>query len=137
MASFAAVFSATAAFGLAACAAFLDGQGKGPRDLSGASGIETVDEERGEPLAGGYAAGDMQDEGAKKALQIATDAIYERFPTRALVDAVSLETQVVAGLNYRYRIEMGGSPDARAIFEAIVYRDLDDNYELNRLTKLQ
>ncbi len=137
MASFAAVFSATAAFGLAACAAYLDSQDAAAGGQPEGSVIITVDEEAGEVLAGGYSTGDMEEDGAKRALKIATDAIYHRFPTRALVDSVSLETQVVAGLNYRYRIEMGGAPDVRAIFEAIVFRDLDDTYELTSLTKLQ
>lgn len=138
MASYAAIFAATAAFGLAACAAFLDEQDKvsaSPGDEP--AGFETVSDPDAEMVTGGYGAGDLEEDGAKTALRIATDAIYERFPTRALVDTVSLETQVVAGLNYRYRIEMTGSPDARSIYEATVYRDLDDNFELTSLNKLQ
>ena len=64
-------------------------------------------------------------------------AIYKQYPTRALVDRVALETQVVAGLNYRFRVEMTGAPEARAIYSAVVYRNLDDDYELTTLDKLQ
>ena len=137
MASYAATFAATAAFGLAACAAFLDDKEARASSADTGETIETVAQDRPDMVVGGYGSGDMASPGARKGLQIATDAIYARFPTRALVETVSVETQVVAGLNYRYRIEMSGSPEARAIYEAVVYRDLDDNYELTSLTKLQ
>lgn len=137
MASYAATFAATAAFGLAACAAFLDDKQAGIASAETSEPFETVPEDEAEPVAGGYAPADMEAEGAETALRIATDAIHERYPTRAQVETVSLETQLVAGLNYRYRIEMSGSPQARAIYEAVIYRDLEDNYELTSLTKLQ
>ncbi len=138
MASYAATFAATAAFGLAACAAFLDEQDKaGALPGDGSAGFETVAETEGEMVTGGYGTGDLEEDGAKTALSIATEAIYQRYPTRALVEAVTLETQVVAGLNYRYSIEMSGSQNARGIYEATVYRDLDDNFELTSLAKLQ
>lgn len=89
------------------------------------------------PLAGGYAPGDVSDPIAKAAYNMVQDAIYDQFPTRALVDVVTLETQVVAGLNYRFRVEMTGSADARAIYDAVVYRDLQGDLELTRLEKLQ
>ena len=50
---------------------------------------------------------------------------------------MSLETQVVAGLNYRFRVEMTGSPEGRSVYTATVYRNLDDEYELTALDKLQ
>jgi len=89
------------------------------------------------PIVGGYVPGDVSDPAAKAAYDMVHAAIYEQYPTRALVDAVSLETQVVAGLNYRFRVEMTGSPQARGIFEAVIYRDLDGNLSLTRLDKLQ
>lgn len=90
-----------------------------------------------EILVGGYGPGDPAEPGAKLAYQMVEKAIYERYPTRALVDVVTLETQLVAGLNYRFRVEMTGAPDSRAIFSAVVYRDLSDTYELTSLEKLQ
>ncbi|MEM9740878.1 MAG: hypothetical protein AAF829_13545, partial [Pseudomonadota bacterium] len=73
-----------------------------------------------EPLPGGYGPGDPAEPGAKVAYQMVEQAIYDQYPTRALVDVVALETQVVAGLNYRFRVEMTGAPQARAIYEAAV-----------------
>ena len=88
-------------------------------------------------IVGGYGPGDVAEPGAKIAYDMVEAAIYEQYPTRALVDQVTLETQVVAGLNYRFRIEMTGAPEARAIYSAVVYRNLDDAYELTSLDKLQ
>lgn len=88
-------------------------------------------------IAGGYGDGNLNEEGAQTALRLVETAIYDRYPSRALIDQVSLETQVVAGLNYRFRIEMSGAPESRAIYEAVVYRDLEDSYELTSLTRLQ
>lgn len=86
---------------------------------------------------GGYGPGDLSQEGAKTALALVETAIYERYPSRAMIETVELETQLVAGLNYRFRIEMSGAPESRAIYEAVVYRDLDDNYEITSLNRLQ
>lgn len=88
-------------------------------------------------IVGGYGPGDVSDPGAKIAYEMVEAAIYERYPTRALVDSVSLETQVVAGLNYRFRVDMTGSPEGHSVYQAVVYRDLDGSYELTSLDKLQ
>ncbi|MCI4645546.1 MAG: hypothetical protein MRY64_12270 [Hyphomonadaceae bacterium] len=88
-------------------------------------------------IVGGYGPGDVSDPGAKIAYDLVEAAIYEQYPTRALVDSVALETQVVAGLNYRFRVEMTGSPESRAIYEGVVYRNLDNAYELTALSKVQ
>lgn len=88
-------------------------------------------------IVGGYGAGDVSEPGAQTAYGLAQDAIYTAHPTRALVDKVELETQVVAGLNYRFRIEMTGSQDARDIYSVTVYRDLEGTYTVTDLTKLQ
>lgn len=90
-----------------------------------------------EPMPGGYGPGDPSEPGAKIAYEIVEAAIYDAFPSRALVDTVALETQIVAGRNYRFRVEMTGAPEARGIYEAVVFRGLDDSYELTRLEKLQ
>lgn len=88
-------------------------------------------------IVGGFAPGDVSEAGAQVAYQMAADAIYAAYPSRALVDEVSLETQVVAGMNYRFRIEMTGAPEARDIYSVTVYRDLQDAYEVTDLSKLQ
>lgn len=59
-------------------------------------------------IMGGYGAADLNDAGVKAAQAIAVNEIYTRQPTRALVDKVTVETQVVAGLNYRFNITMSG-----------------------------
>ena len=88
-------------------------------------------------IVGGFGPGDVADPGARIAYELVEEAIYTQYPTRALVDSVSLETQVVAGLNYRFRVEMTGSPEGRSVYTATVYRNLDDEYELTALDKLQ
>lgn len=99
---------------------------------------ETFDRAASEDvIAGGYGTGDLEDPATQTAYQIVLDAIAERYPSRALVEKKEVEVQVVAGLNYRFRIEMSGDPQTRAIYEAVVYRDLDDTYELTRLDRLQ
>jgi len=131
---------ALAAFALfAACNSVQPGRA----DANAPAGQEMEPVELGETsmgddiVVGGYGPGDASEPGAKLAYQMVEEAIYERYPTRALVDVVTLETQLVAGLNYRFRVEMTGAPDSRAIFSAVVYRDLSDTYELTSLEKLQ
>jgi|GEM_PF-1274422 len=87
-------------------------------------------------LVGGYAPADIEDEASTKAKEMVIDEIYKRFPTRALVDKVDMEIQVVAGLNYRFQIEMTGNQANRDVFTGVVYRDLDDNYKLTSLDRL-
>lgn len=88
-------------------------------------------------MVGGYAPGDVSTPGASVAYDVAVEAIHAAYPTRALVDEVSLETQVVAGLNYRFRIEMTGAAESRDIYSVTVYRNLEDRYEVTDLSKLQ
>ncbi len=88
-------------------------------------------------LVGGYAPAAIEDEASIKAKEMVIDAIYKRFPTRALVDNVDMEIQVVAGLNYRFQIEMTGNQANRDVFTGVVYRDLDDNYKLTSLDRLK
>lgn len=72
------------------------------------------------PIAGGYGQSNPEDEGLKAAQKIAVDEIYKRNPTRALVEKATAETQVVAGLNYRFTIVMSGG----ATYRVVVFRDL-------------
>lgn len=88
-------------------------------------------------VAGGYGGADLGDEWTREAYALAVEAIYEAHPTRAEVETVTSEVQVVAGLNYRFRIEMSGPPETRAIYRAVVFRSLDGAYELSELAKLQ
>lgn len=74
------------------------------------------------PVVGGYAPADLADEGVKAALAVATDAIYTRNPTRALVEKTEAQVQVVAGLNYAFDITMTGG----AHYKIVVYKPLGD-----------
>lgn len=84
------------------------------------------------PIVGGYAPANLEDETVKAAEKVATDAIYTRNPTRALVEKVEAEQQVVAGMNYRFTITMTGG----AKYGVTVYRDLDGKMEVTDYTKL-
>jgi hypothetical protein len=84
------------------------------------------------PIVGGYAPADLADETVKAAQVVATDAIYTRNPTRALVEKVEVEQQVVAGMNYRFTITMSGG----AKYGVTVYRDLDGKMEVTDYAKL-
>ncbi|MEL6754612.1 MAG: hypothetical protein AAFO57_11345 [Pseudomonadota bacterium] len=135
-----AIPAALSAFALfTACSAVQSNaneQAQGAREDTGPTYVE-LDPADYEPLPGGFGPGDPSEPGAKVAYEMVVDAIYEQYPTRALVDVVTLETQVVAGLNYRFRVEMTGAPEARAIYQAKVYRDLEDTYEITSLEKIQ
>lgn len=71
-------------------------------------------------IVGGYGSADLNDAGVKAAQKVAVDAIYTRNPTRALVEKVTAEQQVVAGLNYSFTIVMTGG----STYRIVVYRDL-------------
>jgi hypothetical protein len=83
-------------------------------------------------ITGGYAPADLADETVKAAQTVATDAIYTRDPTRALVEKVEAEQQVVAGMNYRFVITMTGGGK----FGVTVFRDLDGKMEVTEYAKL-
>ena len=72
------------------------------------------------PVVGGYGQSNPEDEGVKAAQRLAVDEVYRRNPTRALVEKATAETQVVAGLNYRFTIAMTGG----ATYRIVVFRDL-------------
>jgi hypothetical protein len=84
------------------------------------------------PVVGGYAPANLEDEMVKAAQAVATDAIYTRNPTRALVEKVEAEQQVVAGMNYRFTITMTGG----AKYGVTVFRDLDGKMEVSEYAKL-
>jgi hypothetical protein len=83
-------------------------------------------------ITGGYSPASLNDEMTKAAQAVAVDAIYKRDPTRALVEKVEVEMQVVAGLNYRFVITMTGG----ARYDVTVYRKLDGTMEVTNYAKL-
>ena len=83
-------------------------------------------------MTGGYSPASLDDEMTKAAQAVAVDAIYTRDPTRALVEKVEAEIQVVAGLNYRFVITMTGG----ARYGVTVYRKLDSTMEVTEYARL-
>lgn len=83
-------------------------------------------------IAGGYVDASPQDEGVKAAQAVAVNEIYTRNPTRALVETVEVQMQVVAGLNYAFDITMSGG----ARFKVTVYRDLQGKMQVTAFEKV-
>lgn len=83
-------------------------------------------------IVGGYSAASLSDAGVKEAQAVAEKEIYARNPTRALVEKVSVETQVVAGRNYRFNIVMSGG----ASYRVVVYQPLQGEMTVTAYEKL-
>jgi hypothetical protein len=73
------------------------------------------------PLAGGYAPASASDSDVMAAEKVALDEIYRREPQRSLVENVTREQQVVAGMNYRFNVTMSN----RVTYRVVVYKPLD------------
>lgn len=84
------------------------------------------------PITGGYAPADKDDVGASAAEKLAIDEIYRREPQRSLVESVTRELQVVAGLNYRFVVKMSGANSYRVV----VYRPLQGEMRVSEFEKL-
>jgi hypothetical protein len=83
-------------------------------------------------VVGGYAPADMNAPEVRAAYGVALGEVYKRNPTRALDEKKSAEQQVVAGMNYRFRIEMTGG----AVYSVTVYRDLQGAMAVSDYQKL-
>lgn len=83
-------------------------------------------------IVGGYSAADLSDANVKAAQSLAEKEIYARNPTRALVEKVSAETQVVAGRNYRFTIAMSGG----ASYRVTVFQPLQGDMKVSAYEKL-
>ncbi|MEO0981577.1 MAG: hypothetical protein AAFX03_02870 [Pseudomonadota bacterium] len=94
-------------------------------------------EEDDDLVAGGWAPSNAEDEIHAAARELAIQTVYDRRPTRALVDTVTAEIQVVAGLNHRFRIEMTGAETARNIYSVTVYENLENELEVTGFEQLQ
>lgn len=84
------------------------------------------------PMTGAFAPASLEDETVKAAQTVAVEEIYKRDPTRALVEKVDVEQQVVAGMNYRFTITMSGG----AKYGVTVFRSLDGAMEVTDYAKL-
>jgi hypothetical protein len=83
-------------------------------------------------IVGGYVAADLNEPVVKAAQAVAVNEIYTQRPTRALVEEVGAEMQVVAGLNYRFTIGMSGG----AAYRVVVYRNLQGEMSVSSLDRL-
>lgn len=83
-------------------------------------------------IVGGYSAADLSDANVKAAQALAEKEIYTRHPTRAQVEKVSAETQVVAGRNYRFTIAMTGG----ASYRVTVFQPLQGDMTVSAYEKL-
>ena len=86
-------------------------------------------------ITGGYSATEVKGAEIEAARDLAVAEIYKQFPTRALVQKVMAEVQVVAGLNYRFRIQMSG--DSGPTYEAVVFRSLQNTMSVTSLKKVK
>jgi len=84
------------------------------------------------PIVGGYNAASLSDAGVKEAQAVAEKEIYARNPTRVLVEKPTVETQVVAGRNYRFNIVMSGG----ASYRVVVYQPLQGEMTVTDYEKL-
>jgi len=84
------------------------------------------------PMTGAYGTADIADPATKEASDLAVSEIYKRDPTRALVESVTAELQVVAGLNYRFDIQMSGG----ARYRVVVYRNLQNELTVSEYEKV-
>jgi hypothetical protein len=71
-------------------------------------------------IVGGYAPADANDPDVKAAEALAVAEIYKREPQRSIVESTTRESQVVAGMNYRFNIKMSGTNR----YEIVVFKPL-------------
>lgn len=84
-------------------------------------------------IAGGYGSADSDSADAKAALALATAELYRKFPQRALVETSTVEVQVVAGLNYRFDIQMTGGKH----YTAVVYKPLRGDMKVSSVEEVK
>ena len=77
------------------------------------------------------------DVSAMAARSVALDALYEREPTRALLDTANVEQIATGPAVYRVHITMTGSPETRAIYEVEVSEQDDGLLTVTSFTKVQ
>jgi hypothetical protein len=83
-------------------------------------------------VVGGYSAASATDAMVQAAEKLAIDEIYKREPQRSIVETVTREQQVVAGMNYRFNVKMSGVNR----YEVVVFRSLQGEMSVTGFTKL-
>jgi hypothetical protein len=84
-------------------------------------------------IAGGFGSADPASADVKAALALATDALYKKFPQRGLVEKSTAEVQVVAGLNYRFDIQMTGGKH----YTAVVFKPLKGDMQVSSVEEVK
>ena len=82
-------------------------------------------------IVGGYGPADLANAGVKAAEKMAIDEIYRREPQRGLVENVTREQQVVAGMNYRFTVKMTG----QNAYRIVVYKPLQGDMSVTLFEK--
>lgn len=81
---------------------------------------------------GGYSPADAANPDVAAAEKLAIDEIYRREPQRSLVESVTREQQVVAGMNYRFIVRMSGANS----YSVVVYKPLQGGMAVSSFEKL-
>lgn len=83
-------------------------------------------------MVGGYGPANLANPDVMAAEKLAIDEIYKREPQRGLVENVTREQQVVAGMNYRFIVKMTGMNSYRVV----VYKPLQGDMAVSAFEKL-
>ena len=83
-------------------------------------------------LVGGYGPANPSDPDLTVAEKLAIDEIYRAEPQRSLVESVISESQVVAGMNYRFTVRMSGMN----AYRIVVYKPLQGEMRITSFEKL-
>lgn len=89
-----------------------------------------------QPVAGGYTAQDPASPDMQAAATKAVELLKTRAsdPSLTLGKVLSAQTQVVAGLNYRLRVELGSASGPQTL-TLTLYRDLQGGYQLTAVER--
>lgn len=83
-------------------------------------------------IVGGYDSADANDADVKAAESLAVAEIYKREPQRGLVEKVTRESQVAAGVNYRFTIKMTGMNS----YQVVVFKPLSGPMTVTNFEKV-
>ena len=89
--------------------------------------------ERPAMMVGGYGPANLDDVLVKQAEDFAIAELYKRFPSRATVEKVTAESQIVAGANYHFHIKMSGF--SGHAYDVLVFRSLQGELTLKDIQK--
>ena len=84
------------------------------------------------PAAGGYQPTQRNDDIINAAERLAVAEIYQRDPQRGILEKVTREQQVVAGMNYRFTIKMTGLN----AYRIVVFKPLEGEMTVTAFEKL-